>query len=223
MKLIVNALISSLPSMTNVTIVCLFLLLIFAILGVNFFKGKFQRCSIEDIEEIVDRASCLKAGGEWINKDENFDNVFLGTRTLIELMTTEGWVDVMNDGCDGVAPDMQPSLDNSAYISVPFFVVYMIFGSQFILNLFVGVIMDNFNKIKEKEELGSLFVTEEQRKWIDAQRLGLSRKLQKRVDPPEGWRGIMFNFVKHSIFENTITLFIGLNTLMMAIRHDGMP
>ena len=37
MKLIVNALISSLPSMTNVTIVCLFLMLIFAILGVNFF------------------------------------------------------------------------------------------------------------------------------------------------------------------------------------------
>jgi len=37
----------------------------------------------------------------------------------------------------------------------------MVFGSQFILNLFVGVIMDNFNKIKEKEELGSLFVTED--------------------------------------------------------------
>lgn len=33
----------------------------------------------------------------------------------------------------------------------------------------------------------------------------------------------MFNFVKHSIFENTITIFIGLNTLVMAIRHDGMP
>ena len=33
----------------------------------------------------------------------------------------------------------------------------------------------------------------------------------------------MFNFVKHSIFENTITVFIGLNTLVMAIRHDGMP
>jgi len=28
--------------------------------------------------------------------------------------------------------------------------------------------MDNFNKIKEKEEWGSLFVTEDQRAWIDA-------------------------------------------------------
>ena len=58
-----------------------------------------------------------------------------------------------------------------------YFVIFMIFGSQFILNLFVGVIMDNFNKIKEKEELGSLFVTEDQRCWIDAQRLGLSKTL----------------------------------------------
>jgi hypothetical protein len=36
----------------------------------------------------------------------------------------------------------------------------MIVGSQFIINLFVGVVIDNFNKIKEKEELGSMFVTE---------------------------------------------------------------
>ena len=99
----------------------------------------------------------------------------------------------------------------------------MIFGSQFILNLFVGVIMDNFNKIKDKEEMGSMFVTEDQKSWIDAQRLGLSRKLSKRIDPPEGWRGIMFNFVKHAIFENTITLFIMLNTLTMALKFDGMP
>ena len=209
MKLIVNALISSLPSMTNVTIVCLFLMLIFAILGVNFFKGKFQRCSIGDYPDIVDKAACLAAGGAWVNKDENFDNVLFGTRTLVELMTTEGWVDVMDDGCDGVSPTEQPREDANAFLSVPFFVVFMIFGSQFILNLFVGVIMDNFNKIKEKEELGSLFVTDDQRSWIDAQRLGLSRKLQKRVEPPPGWRGKMFNFVKHTIFENTITLFIG--------------
>jgi hypothetical protein len=79
MKLIVNALISSLPSMTNVTIVCLFLLLIFAILGVNFFKGKFQRCSIEDDPNIKNIADCLAAGGTWDNRDENFDNVLYGT------------------------------------------------------------------------------------------------------------------------------------------------
>ena len=44
-----------------------------------------------------------------------------------------------------------------------YFVAYMIIGSQFIINLFVGVVIDNFNKIKEKDEMGSNFVTKEQR------------------------------------------------------------
>lgn len=99
----------------------------------------------------------------------------------------------------------------------------MIFGSQFILNLFVGVIMDNFNKIKEKEELGSLFVTPEQRCWIDAHRFGLTKKLQKKVAPPTGWRGKFFVIVNHKIFEGMITFFIALNTIVMAIKYDGMP
>ena len=42
-----------------------------------------------------------------------------------------------------------------------YFVAYMIIGSQFIVNLFVGVVIDNFNKIKEKDEMGSNFVTKE--------------------------------------------------------------
>jgi hypothetical protein len=37
--------------------------------------------------------------------DENFNNVGHAMMTLIEMMTTEGWVDVMHNGIDGVAPD----------------------------------------------------------------------------------------------------------------------
>jgi hypothetical protein len=48
----------------------------------------------------------------------------------------------------------------------------MIVGSQFIINLFVGVVIDNFNTIKEREELGNMFVTEQQRSWIDIQKVG---------------------------------------------------
>lgn len=184
MKLIVNALLSSLPSMTNVTIVCSLFILIFAIIGVNSFKGRFGFCEgLEDdvLETIVTQQDCFDAGGDWFTPNETFDNVIVGCRTLFEMMSTEGWIDVMNGGIDGIAPDadgnpMQPKLNNSA-LPVGYFVVFMVFGSEFILNLFVGVIMDNFNKIKEKEEMGGLFVTDDQRLWIDAQRLGLARTL----------------------------------------------
>jgi hypothetical protein len=229
MKLIVNALLSSLPSMTNVTIVCCLFLLIFAIIGVNSFKGRFGDCDIEDaalLEEIFTYEDCLSKGGEWHNPKETFDNSLIGVRTLFEMMSTEGWIDIMNRGLDSVPLQknglpMQPKLNNSLY-SIFYFVVFMVFGSQFILNLFVGVIMDNFNKIKEKEEWGSLFVTDDQRCWIDAQRLGLAKTFQKKIDPPEGWRGNVFNLVNHRIFDGTITFFIAFNTLVMASKYDGI-
>jgi len=51
MRLVVNALLASLPSMTNVLLVCTLFILIFSIMGVNFFKGAFWRCSLEDDSE----------------------------------------------------------------------------------------------------------------------------------------------------------------------------
>jgi hypothetical protein len=44
MKLVVNALLASIPSMSNVLLVCALIILIFSIMGVNFFKGAFFYC-----------------------------------------------------------------------------------------------------------------------------------------------------------------------------------
>ena len=103
-----------------------------------------------------------------------------------------------------------------------YFVIFMVFGSQFILNLFVGVIMDNFNRIKDKDEWGGLFVTEDQKTWIDAQRLGIVAKLSKKIEPPLGVRGHIYKLVNHPLFEGLITFTIILNTAVMASRHDGI-
>jgi hypothetical protein len=236
MKLIVNALLASLPSMTNVTILCLLSLLIFAILGVGFYKGGFGRCSIEDpaiLVNIKTQIDCENAKGSWIVPDATFDNTIVAIQTLLEMMSTEGWLDVMAAGIDAVpltfvgegadrrAVPSQPKRDNSP-ASILYFVAFMILGSQFILNLFVGVIMDNFNKIKDKEEMGSLFLTEDQRCWLDAHRLGLARKLKKKTEAPTGWRGGFYRLVTHTWFDNIITFFIFVNTLIMAAKYDGL-
>ena len=41
LRIVVNSLLSSIPAMSNVLLVCLIILLIFAIMGVNFFKGRY--------------------------------------------------------------------------------------------------------------------------------------------------------------------------------------
>jgi uncharacterized membrane protein len=54
LKIAVKALFASIPAMANVLMVCLLFLLIFAIMGVNFFKGTFYSCQLK-IDSLMDR------------------------------------------------------------------------------------------------------------------------------------------------------------------------
>ena len=68
MKVVVNALIGATPSIVNVLLVCLIFWLIFAIIGVNFFMGRYFKCeSVETGEafshEVVpNKTVCLEIG-----------------------------------------------------------------------------------------------------------------------------------------------------------------
>ena len=79
-----------------------------------FRDGKFASCSLEDpdlLAKVKTRADCLSEGGAWTTPKANFDNALNGCGTLFEMMSTEGWIDVMNSGIDAVAPtpgDGQP-------------------------------------------------------------------------------------------------------------------
>ena len=182
MKLIVNALLASIPSMSNVLLVCSLFILIFSIMGVNFFKGTFFHCenapgfTVEiDLDKVITKADCVdgqeamtfangtvvaaRPKGLWVNKSSTFDSTIEAMSTLFQMMTTEGWVDVMQDGIDNTGLGLQPKQDYN-WSLIFYFVAFMIVGSQFIINLFVGVVIDNFNTIKEREELGNMFVTE---------------------------------------------------------------
>jgi len=48
LQIVVNTLFSSLPALKNVILVTSLLMLIFAIMGVNFFKGSFYSCNLSD-------------------------------------------------------------------------------------------------------------------------------------------------------------------------------
>ena len=50
----------------------------------------------------------------------------------------------------------QPVYEDNLYMYI-YFVIFIIFGSFFTLNLFIGVIIDNFNQ--QKKKIGLLFLT----------------------------------------------------------------
>lgn len=66
-----------------------------------------------------------------------------------------------------------------------YFVFFIIFGSFFTLNLFIGVIIDNFNEQKKKAG-GSLemFMTDDQKKYYNAMKKMGSKKPMKAIPRP---------------------------------------
>ncbi len=74
-----------------------------------------------------------------------------------------------------------------------YFVFFIIFGSFFTLNLFIGVIIDNFNQQKKKfgGEGIDMFMTEEQKKYYKAMKKMGNKKPQKAFPRPRVWFNIL--------------------------------
>jgi hypothetical protein len=53
LKLVVNALFRSVPAIINVVLICFLFMLIFAIMGVNYFKGIFMSCDGDVFESLT--------------------------------------------------------------------------------------------------------------------------------------------------------------------------
>lgn len=78
LRVVVNALLSTVGAVGNVMLVGFLLLLMFAVMGINLLKGSFYSCSggsPPDGVSIETRADCLKYGGSWANNDSNFDDI----------------------------------------------------------------------------------------------------------------------------------------------------
>jgi hypothetical protein len=143
--------------------------------------------------------------------------------TLFEISTTEGWVDVMYAGCDATGFHKEPIRDAQEIWSL-FFVAFIFIGSFFILNLCVGVIVDNFNSIKKDGD--EVLLTDAQRQWIEAQKAFLKRKyffgLTDIHKQPVLRRKIYF-LVSSSNFDNFIMSCIILNTVTMGMKIFPTP
>jgi len=127
----------------------------------------------------------MNYGGEWKNSDANFDNVINAITTLFEIMTTEGWLDVMCNGIDSRGIEKQPKYNYKVYISL-YFISFVLLGAMIISNLFTATIVDHFNQVKEREEVGyGVIVTKSQKQWIEIQAVCLRNNLIFKPRPPK--------------------------------------
>ncbi|XP_039884123.1 sodium channel protein type 3 subunit alpha-like [Simochromis diagramma] len=222
-RVVVNSLMAAIPSIFNVLLVCLIFWLIFSIIGVNLFAGKFYHCVntttnknflVSEVKNMTDCQQMENGSARVMNLKVNFDNVGMGYLALLQVATFKGWMDIMYAAVDSqTKPEEQPDYEVNLYMYC-YFVVFIIFGAFFTLNLFTGVVIDNFNQQRKKISIKPLckkknwyflffdlsdlmclscflylggqdiFMTEEQKKYYNAMKKLASKKPQKPIPRP---------------------------------------
>uniref|UniRef100_A0A8C7U2H3 Sodium channel protein n=1 Tax=Oncorhynchus mykiss TaxID=8022 RepID=A0A8C7U2H3_ONCMY len=231
MKVVVNALVGAIPSIVNVLLVCVTFWLIFSIIGVNLFAGKYYYCFNTTSEEMFsadivnNMTECIQltegnADVRWMNSKINFDNVAMGYLSLLQVATFKGWLGIMYGAVDSRTVGEQPMYEDNVYMYI-YFVMFIIFGTFVMLNLFIGVIIDNFNQQKKKISRKNIFMTEEQNKYYNAMKKLGSKKLQKPIPRPKNkFAGIVYDLITNQFFEVFIIVLICLSMVTMMVDTD---
>uniref|UniRef100_A0A8C1VEA1 Voltage-dependent T-type calcium channel subunit alpha n=1 Tax=Cyprinus carpio TaxID=7962 RepID=A0A8C1VEA1_CYPCA len=215
LKLVVETLITSLRPIGNIVLICCAFFIVFGILGVQLFKGKFYHCEGFDTRNITNKSECLQAKYKWVHRKYNFDNL-------------DGWVSIMYDGLDAVAVDQQPIRNHNPWMLL-YFISFLLIVSFFVLNMFVGVVVENFHKCRQDQEEEEARLREEKRQ----KRMEKKRRSNPSISCKALQRPYYADYSPTRLYIHTlctshyldlfITIIIAINVLTMSMEHYRQP
>ncbi|KAK3519972.1 hypothetical protein QTP70_009637 [Hemibagrus guttatus] len=164
LQVVLKSIMKAMIPLLQIGLLLFFAILMFAIIGLEFYIGKFHTTCFDDItEEIREEFPCgtelpsrLCPNGTtcrkyWLGPNygiTQFDNILFAVLTVFQCITMEGWTDLLY-----YSDDASGSAWNWMY-----FVPLIIIGSFFMLNLVLGVLSGEFAKERERVENRSEFL-----------------------------------------------------------------
>uniref|UniRef100_A0A3B3C900 Voltage-dependent T-type calcium channel subunit alpha n=1 Tax=Oryzias melastigma TaxID=30732 RepID=A0A3B3C900_ORYME len=221
LKLVVETLITSLKPIGNIVLICCAFFIIFGILGVQLFKGKFFYCLGPDVKNITNKSDCLQANYKWVHHKYNFDNLGQALMSLFVLASKDGWVNIMYHGLDAVGVDQQPITNNNPWMLL-YFISFLLIVSFFVLNMFVGVVVENFHKCRQHQEV------EEAKRREEKRQRRMEKKRRKAQKLPYYASYGQMRLMIHTLCTNhyldlIITFIICINVITMSLEHYNQP
>ncbi|VDN82277.1 unnamed protein product [Brugia pahangi] len=165
LQVVLKSILYAMAPLLQIGLLVLFAIVIFAIIGLEFYSGIFHSACYNahgEIENLSDRPfpcsnksaatgayNCEVEGTvcltQWIGPNygiTSFDNIAFAMITVFQCITMEGWTTVMYYTNDSLG-----STYNWAY-----FIPLIVLGSFFMLNLVLGVLSGEFAKERERVE-----------------------------------------------------------------------
>ena len=208
MKLVVMSLAHSVPALSNVCVLLFAVFLIFGILGLSLFMGKFHFCNdaLDSFTGGSNEEHCrghIVDGDFWIPKvwsnptlggfgSCSFDNIWLANMALFEVASGDSWETVMYAMADvpseaGDAPYRDDGPFSNCVWAL-FCVVFVFVGQLFMAQLFVSVMIDSFALTE-----GSGLLTAEQVLMSDMIQMFTQLQPEPKYPVPEGWRSYFYH------------------------------
>ena len=121
LRLLIGALLKSIPSMGYVVLLIAILFYVYAIVGVFVFGA---------------------------NDPLHFGDLHHTMVTLFKVLTLEGWIDIMNTHILG--PTTEGNLQIVSFWPFLYFASFILIGAMIIMNLFIGVIMNSMDESQKE-------------------------------------------------------------------------
>lgn len=146
MRVIINALIATVPEAFNVIFLAACLFSVFGIVGVQLFAGRLDFCTDGSVAAIaqctgtfVHPDTALPMPRVWRTERFSFDHIGAALVTLCEVASLK-WLHILAALMDvtdvGVQPRRNASPGNALYL-----VAFVLLGSFFVMQLFIGVLV----------------------------------------------------------------------------------
>ncbi|KAF8867049.1 BcCCH1, calcium channel protein [Acephala macrosclerotiorum] len=214
--------------------VSLSLLIPFAIYGVNLFNGQMLGCNdtsgtVSNLTDCFGEYTNTPYSNNWplvsprvvSNPYYSFDNFGSALFILFQIVSQEGWIDVMWSAESITGRGLQPEYFASQGNAL-FFVIFNLLATVFVLTLFISVFMRNYT-----EQTGVAFLTADQRSWLEL------RKLLRQVSPskrPQSTEGNKFKdwcykraVRKHGRWHQAITIVLVLHLILLLVEYYPEP
>jgi voltage-dependent calcium channel len=227
-----DVIISGFWNILSAAVVAVTLLIPYAIWGLNIFNGLLFSCN--DTSNGMNQTLCIGeydatplnwtvwAPRVWANPEfYNFDDFGSSLSILFEIVSEEGWINVLTSAMAIVGPGQNPRMDASPLNAI-FFVAFNILGSVFILTLFISVIITNYTK-----RSGVAYMTAEQRSWQELSKVLLQLRPSRRPAerPNESWRAWCYDraIKKHGYWTRFMTCVYTLHMVLLMAEVYPSP
>jgi len=190
LQVVMSAIAKAIGPLVNIALLLLFAIIIFAIIGLEFYAGALNKTcyDIKDLNVILtevetgmpctegpeetapigaytcraNESVCLEKWEGPNNGITSFDNIGLAMLTVFQCVTMEGWTPILYWTNDALG-----SVFNWA-----FFIPLIVVGSFFMLNLVLGVLSGEFAKEKERVESRAGFMALKEQQKLEKELTG---------------------------------------------------